>query len=353
LPHTADVDREALRQVGKRYVFRANDYYLRLINWEDPNDPIRQLVIPHPDELLDGGKLDSSNEACYTVRKGVEHKYPDTVLLLCSQVCGAYCRYCFRKRLFMPDNDEVSLDVSEGLDYIRTHPEVTNVLLTGGDPLSLSTRRLADILARLRDIPHVKVIRLGSKMPAFNPWRILDDEQLQAALRQYSLPQRRIYLMGHFDHPRELTPEAMTGLECFQRNGVVCVNQCPLIGGVNDDPAVLAELFERLAHAGCTPYYVFQGRPVAGNRPFAVPIVQGFRIVEQARSAVDGLSARARFILSHDSGKLEVLAVDDRAVYMRYHRAAGRAVPPGRLLVFRRDDQAEWLDQLAPLRAAS
>ena len=162
-------NRDRLRMVTNDYVFRANDYYLELIDWNDPDDPIRQLIIPRDEELIDWGRLDVSNEAAITVARGVQHKYTDTVLLLCNEICGAYCRYCFRKRLFTDNNDEVTNDVSEGLSYIAEHPEVTNVLLTGGDPLLMSTRRLVEIFEGLRSIPHVQIIRIGSKMPAFNP----------------------------------------------------------------------------------------------------------------------------------------------------------------------------------------
>ena len=270
-------DRALLEAVSQRYVFRANDYYLGLIDWQDPKDPIRQLIIPRVEELNDWGKLDASNEAQVTVARGVQHKYPHTALLLCNEVCGAYCRYCFRKRLFMDENDEVSLDVSEGLRYIADHPDITNVLLTGGDPLLMSTRRLVEILGALRAIPHVRLIRIGSKLPAFDPWRLLRDEELQAAFRKYSEPTRRIYLMAHFDHPRELTDAAVESINCLIRNGVICANQCPLIRGVNDDAEVLATLFRRLSFIGCPPYHLFQCRPTADNAPYMVPLVRGWR----------------------------------------------------------------------------
>ena len=124
-------ERARLKKVSERFVFRANDYYLDLIDWSDPDDPIKQLIIPRDEELSEWGRLDASNEQAVTVTRGVQHKYPHTVLLLCNEVCGAYCRYCFRKRLFMDENDEATNDVSAGIEYIRTHPEVTNVLLTG------------------------------------------------------------------------------------------------------------------------------------------------------------------------------------------------------------------------------
>ena len=352
IPGIPQAEREKLKRVAERYVFRVNDYYLGLINWDDPNDPIKQLVIPREEELDDWGKLDASNEQAVTVAHGVQHKYPHTVLLLCNEVCGAYCRYCFRKRLFMDENDEVTNDVSEGLAYIARNPNVTNVLLTGGDPLLMSTRRLVEIIEALREIPHVEVVRIGSKMPAFNPWRVLDDYELQAAFRKYSTPEKRIYLMAHFDHPRELTDVAVRGIDCFIRNGVICVNQCPLIKGVNDDAEVLAALYRRLSFIGCPSYYLFQGRPTAGNRPYEVPIVRGFEIFSQAHQQGSGLARRARFVMSHETGKIEVLAIDDRHMYMRYHRAKDAALR-GQFMVFKRNDEAGWLDELEPADESS
>ena len=292
--------------------------------------------------------MDVSNEAAITVARGVQHKYTDTVLLLCNEVCGAYCRYCFRKRLFTDNNDEVTNDVSEGLSYIAEHPEVTNVLLTGGDPLLMSTRRLVEIFEGLRSIPHVQIIRIGSKMPAFNPWRVLGKEDLLSAFRSYSTLEQRIYLMAHFDHPRELTDEAVAGIDACIRNGVICVNQCPLVKGVNDNPDVLAELFGKLSYIGCPPYYLFQGRPTTGNEPYEVPIVQGWEIFQKALRYGSGLARRARFCMSHESGKIEVLAVDHKHIYLRYHQAKNTG-DLGRFFVCHRDDSAYWLDQLEPV----
>ena len=338
-------ERDRLGPVSARYVFRANDYYLGLIDWDDPEDPIRQLIIPREEELIEWGKLDASNEEAVTVAHGVQHKYTDTVLLLCNEVCGAYCRYCFRKRLFMDDNDEVTNDVSAGLQYIADHPEVTNVLLTGGDPLLMSTRRLVEIFDALRAIPHVKIIRLGSKMPAFDPYRVLNDPALHEAFRTYSTPSQRIYLMAHFDHPRELTDLAIQGIDTCIRNGVICVNQCPMIKGINDDPYTLAELYATLSYIGCPPYYLFQGRPTAGNEPFEVPMVQGWQVFRRALTLGSGLARRAKFCMSHETGKVEIMAVDDEHIYLRYHQAK-HDEDLGRFFVCRRNDEAYWLDQL-------
>lgn len=348
LKHIPERDREILKKVSQQFVFRANDYYLRLIDWTDPDDPIRQLIIPREEELLEWGQLDASNEEAVTVAPGVQHKYTDTALLLCNEVCGAYCRYCFRKRLFMDDNDEVANDVLEGVQYIADHPQVNNVLLTGGDPLLMSARRLTSILKQLRRIPHVRIIRIGSKIPAFDPWRITDNPELHEAFRQYSQPGKRIYLMAHFDHPRELTEPALEAIACALRHGVICVNQSPLIRGVNDDADVLAELYAKLSFAGCPPYYLFQGRPTAGNEPYAVPLVRTWKIFQGAIRRGSGLARRARLVMSHETGKIEVLAVDQQRIYLRYHEAKDpRNI--GRFMTFRRDDDAYWFDELEPV----
>jgi lysine 2,3-aminomutase len=340
--------REELKKVAQRYAFRANSYYLQLIDWNDPCDPIRRLIVPHVDELAEWGRLDASNEAAVTVGRGVQHKYQHTVVLLCNEVCGAYCRYCFRKRLFMHGNAETSNDLTAGVRYVADHPEVTNVLLTGGDPLVMSTRRLRQVIEALRAIPHVEIIRIGSKMPAFDPQRILGDPELQKLLRVNSTPSKRIYLMAHFDHPRELTDLAVAGIDCFIRNGVICANQCPLIRGINDDPDVLSDLYRKLSWVGCPPYYLFQCRPTAGNQPYAVPLVRGWHIFREALRSGSGLARRARFVMSHATGKIEILGVDERRIYMQYHRAT-ETCNRGRFLAFRRNDDAYWLDELEPV----
>lgn len=344
----SEEERRRLQPVADRYAFRLNDYYERLINWDDPNDPIRQLVIPRTEEAENWGTLDASGEADYTPVRGCQHKYSDTALLLVNEVCGAYCRYCFRKRLFMDDNDEASLDYREGLDYIAEHEEITNVLLTGGDPLMLSTRRLGEIISDLAAVPHVRIVRIGTKMTAFNPFRVLEDPALLSLIREHGESGTQIYIMNHFDHPRELTPEAREALRRLLAAGAQIVNQCPIVRGVNDRPHILATLFRELSFEGCPPYYVFQGRPTAGNKPYEVPIVEGWKIFLEANRHISGLAKRARFVMSHHVGKLEICGVDDDLIYLRYHRAHRRE-DYGRMIIARRDDGAYWLDQLTVL----
>ena len=337
-----------LSDVDEKFVFRTNDYYQSLIDWDDPDDPIRRIVIPDVQELDDWGQLDASDEESFTVAKGLEHKYDSTALLLVNEVCAAYCRFCFRKRLFMDENEEVTKDISEGLEYIRTHKEINNVLLTGGDPLIMSTTKLEPIIQQLREVDHVNIIRIGTKIPAFNPMRIYNDPSLAEMFRKYSTPEKRIYVMAHFNHPRELTPEAVRGLGFLLDAGAILVNQTPMIAGVNDDPDVLVEMFNKLSFIGVPPYYVFQCRPTLGNRIYVTPLEEAFSIFEAARTRCSGLAKRARFVMSHATGKIEVVGLTERFIYFKYLRTASED-NGARFMVFKRDPEAYWFDDYKEL----
>jgi KamA family protein len=336
-------ERQRLSEVAERFVFRTNEYYLSLVNWSDPDDPIRRLVVPDEAELEDWGRLDASSEADYTVVPGLEHKYRSTALMLVNDVCGSYCRFCFRKRLFMDDNDEVVKDVRKGVTYIRKHEEITNVLLSGGDPLIMSTSKLEKIIRRLRDIDHVKIIRIGTKMPVFNPYRITRDPSLLEMIEKYSTVEKRIYIMAHVNHPVELTDVAVEGFGMLQKAGAITVNQTPLIAGVNDDPAVLSELFNDLSYIGVPPYYVFQCRPTQGNRVFSVPVERSYEIFEQARANSSGLAKRARLVMSHATGKIETVGLTDTHVFFKYLRAHKES-NDSRFLIYERNPNAYWFD---------
>ncbi|NOY89324.1 MAG: KamA family radical SAM protein [FCB group bacterium] len=346
--HLSDEEKKRLKEVADIYPFRANDYYLNLINWHDPHDPIRRLIIPHENELNQWGELDASKEHAITVRKGVQHKYGSTVLLLVNEVCAAFCRYCFRKRLFMNGNDEVSYDIEPGIEYIRQHPEVNNVLLTGGDPMILPTPKLEKIIKALREIDHVRIIRIGSKMTAFNPFRFINDPALMEVFKKYSLVDKRIYMVCHFDHPRELTAEARQAVDILLKAGVVCINQNPIIRGISDEPQVMADLWNELSFMGVQQYYVFQCRPTVGNDLYSLPIVEAYRRIEEAKKHCSGLAKRLKYTMSHESGKIEIIGVDKKYIYLKYHRAKHQK-DEQRLLVCHRDDSARWLDQLKPV----
>ncbi len=352
IPQLSDDELTQLRRVTAEYRFRSNSYYLGLIDWSDPADPIRRLIIPARSELRPGGLADPSAESAVTVGKGIQHKYRSTALILLTDTCAGLCRFCFRKRLFFSDNEEACPDLGEAYAYIRSQPAIDNVLITGGDPLILSTTNLRSVLRELREIEHVKAIRIGTKIPAYNPFRIINDPELIGALSEYSLPDRRIYIMCHFDHPKELTEDSRQAVELLQQAGTICLNQNPIAKGISDDPAVMQELWNELMYLGVAQYYVFQMRPAIGNEDFRVPIVESFFKVEEAKRRCSGIAKRVRFVMSHASGKIEILGVDKRFIFMKYHRAK-HAADEQRFMIFRRDDEAYWLDDLEPARQSS
>lgn len=348
LEQISPLDTAHLSEVTDTFAFRANDYYMGLVDWTDDSDPIRRLIVPSANELDATGELDASDEAANTQMVGLQHKYDDTALLLVTDQCAAFCRYCFRKRLFLPGAREANRDIRASIDYIASHTEITDVLLTGGDPLTLPTHRLDAIISDLATIPHVRTVRVGSKIPAFNPYRISGDAALLELVRRHASNGLRLYFMCHFDHPRELTDAAIEAVRLLHEAGAVCVNQCPVSEGINDDADVLAELFQRCTEAGCPQYYAFQCRPTAGNSSFATSLVRGFELVAEARTKVSGLSRRARYCMSHATGKVEIVGVDERFIFARYHRAKNPA-DENRMMVFHRDDSAAWLDDLVPV----
>ena len=336
-------DATKLRKVEEKFPFYASVYYLSLIDWEDRNDPIRRIILPELDELDSWGELDPSTECDNTVLPGVQHKYGPTALLLVSDVCGGICRFCFRKRIFMDTESETIKNLSENLEYIKTHPEISNVLLTGGDPLTLATPELEVIIQKIREIEHVKNIRIGSKMPAYDPYRIINDPSLLEMIEKYSSNDKRIYIMTHFNHPRELTEAALEAIDLLTKAGAKPTNQTPILRGVNDDPAVLGELFRKLAAAGIPPYYIFQCRPTTGNQHFSVPIEETYRIFEQAKITCSGLAKRVRYVMSHKTGKIEILATDSTYTYMKYHQADDKD-NIGKLMIFNKNPDAKWLE---------
>lgn len=339
----APKEREKMETVTDLFPFRSNEYYLSLIDWKDGHDPLRRIVVPDLRELKSGGSADPSCEKNYTKQPGLQHKYDQTGLLLLTDVCGGICRFCFRKRLFMTCERETVKDVSENIEYIRKHTEITNVLLTGGDPLTLETRQLETVLGQLREIPHVNIIRIGSKMLAYNPYRILNDPDLLLVLSRFSTPEKRIYLMAHFNHPRELTDVSRQAAEMLRKAGVIVVNQTPILNGINDKPETLTTLFRQLSFAGISPYYVFQCRPTSGNHLFQVPVEQSYEILQKSYQACSGLAKRARFVMSHATGKIEMVGKTAEHVFMRYHQAADPA-NIGKFMVFRSNPIARWFD---------
>jgi len=339
-------EEKKLQKVIDEHPMSIPRYYLSLIDPADPNDPIRKMAVPSSEELDLDGSYDTSGERKNTKLAGLQHKYANTVLLLSANVCSMYCRHCFRKRMVGLTNDEIMGRFQEALAYIACHPEVNNVLISGGDSLILPTRVLERFLAELSRLPHLDYIRFGSRMAVTFPDRILKDQELLELFRAYSKKNRRIYLHTQFNHPREITPQAIDAVNRVIKSGVVVNNQTVLLRDVNDTPEVLADLQRNLVRIGVNPYYVFQCRPVKRvKNHFQVPLAEGYRIVAKARGMLDGLSKRFRYAMSHERGKIEILGILGDEMFFK-HQQARDPSDASRFFKRKLNETAGWLDEL-------
>ena len=317
-----DVAQKLPEELLAQYPMAIPEYYLNLIDFSDENDPILRMSVPSPEELQVDGTFDTSGECQNTKYCGLQHKYSETALILSTNLCAMYCRYCFRKRLVGLDTQETVADVDTVVDYIRNHPEIHNVLISGGDSFLNSNRKIAEYLEKLCDIDHLDYIRFGTKTPIVLPQRILEDEELQKILRTYCA-KKQIYISTQFNHPKELTETSVAAIHCLQDQGIIVKNQSVLLRGVNDSAETLATLFKRLTKVGIVPYYLFQCRPVTGVKThFQVPIKQGIEIVQNVKRQTSGNAKDFRYVLSNERGKLEILGCKDPdTVLMQYHQA--------------------------------
>ncbi len=336
-------EREKLKKVANVFGFRATDYYLSLIDMKKADDPLKRIVVPIEEELEKWGAKDPSYEKSYTVAPGLQHKYTQTALFLIGPTCFGYCRFCFRKRLFMDDSEEFLIDIDPAINYIKEHKEIQNVLLTGGDPLTLSTKKLEYVLNKLSEIKHLINIRIGTKAPAFYPFRISEDKRLLSLFKSLNERGMRIYIVAQYDHPREITEQSRKAIDKLIEAGCVILTQMPLLRGINNSPEILSELWKKAVNAGITPYYVFQCRPTTGNKPYAVPIEEGYRIFEQAKMNCSGLAKRIKFVMSHATGKIEMVGLTKKHIIMKYHQAANPE-NIGKTMIFKRNPEAYWLE---------
>ena len=326
-----------------------NPYYSSLINWKDSNDPLLKIVFPDVPELKTIGLQDQSGEGLNTKKTGVnglQHKYGPTALMLVSGVCACYCRFCFRRR-FVGTNSEIVKDLENAVRYIKNHPEIRNVLLTGGDSFMLSNKEIEKILEKLFSIPHIKIVRFGSKMPVYLPSRFFDPELIKI-LKKFNKKGKNIYVISHIDHPRELSPESIKAHKNLLSAGVSILSQTVFIRRVNDDPKILVELFNKMAETGIRPYYIFQCRPVKGAMHFYIPISEGYRIIEKAKKNLSGIAKTFRYIMSHVSGKIEILyaaASEERIAMFKYHQARDPFYL-GHIMILKYSKPARWLDDI-------
>ena len=332
-------------EVLDRFPMLITPYYLSLVDPKDPGDPIGRMCIPSLEELEGGGSFDTSGEADNTKLEGMQHKYSQTVLLLSTNQCAMYCRHCFRKRLVGLSEEELNKRVDEVVSYVKDHWEISNVLVSGGDALLNPNHIVERYLRELSAVEHLDFIRFGSRVPVTLPERIYGDQEFLDMFAHYA-QKKALYLVTQFNHPRELTPQAVRALRAMIQRGVQVRNQTVLLRGVNDSGQVLGELLSRLTRVGVVPYYVFQCRPVTGVKDrFQVPIEEGIRIVDAAKARQNGFGKSIRYAMSHPRGKIEILCrLPSGETVFKFHQSkddADNARPFTRTL----SPSDTWLDE--------
>jgi lysine 2,3-aminomutase len=279
-------ERQALNEVG---LFRVDitPYFASLMDPENPLDPIRKQILPTAGEILPftGEMEDSLSEDAHSPVPGLVHRYPDRVLMLVTTQCASYCRYCTRSRIVGdPTQSFSSKDFEAQLAYLRATPQVRDVLLSGGDPLTLAPKVLERLLTALREIPHIEIIRIGSRVPVFMPQRITDD--LCEMLQRF----HPLWLNIHVNHPNEITAELAEACDKLTRAGIPLGNQAVLLAGVNDDPDIQRRLVHDLVRIRVRPYYLYQCDLVHGAGHFRTPIGKGIEIIESLRGHTSGFA---------------------------------------------------------------
>jgi len=275
--------------VEQLYPVQITPYYLNLIDRRDPlSDPIWKQCMPDPGELLDpDASFDPLSEETQMPVSRVIHRFADRIVLLSTGRCAVKCRFCFRKRTWktgaeLPDISDRELE--EACRYLKDNPQIQEVLISGGDPLMLSTSRLHEILTQLNSTGTISVIRIGSRVPVTWPERI--DHEFISMLSGFD----GLWLMTHFNHPAEVTPESAAACKKFIKAGIPVLNQTVLLRGVNDDAAILEKLFRKLIRIQVKPHYLFHVDPVRGVRHFATGIKKGLEILREFRPRLSSLA---------------------------------------------------------------
>jgi lysine 2,3-aminomutase len=279
-----ETERRGLALASEKFSVAVTPYFAGLIDPEDPDCPIRRQVVPVEGELVvsSGDMTDPLDEDGASVVEGLVHRYPDRVLFLVLDTCAAYCRYCTRSRLVSQGELEpLGRRVEAVLAYLRAHHEVRDVLLSGGDPLLMSDSTLDKLLGRLREIPHLELLRIGTRIPCFLPQRITPE--LVAVLRKH-----RVWLSVHFCHARELTPEVAQAADLLADGGIPLGCQTVLLKGVNDSAPVLRDLFHGLLKLRIRPYYLYQCDPVLGTGHLRTSVAAGLALMDQLRGHTTG-----------------------------------------------------------------
>jgi len=288
------IKKEVAEKLDDFFQARINPYYLSLIRY--PGDPIWLQAVPDEVELYDiDAPEDPLNEDEMSPVPNITHRYPDRALFLTTSQCGLYCRFCTRKRK-VGDSSKINMrELEAAFQYLEQHTEINDVILSGGDPLMLTDAMLEKVLIRLRQIPHISIIRLGTKMPCVLPQRITP--QLCDMLKKY----HPIYVNTHFNHPWEITPESTKACEMLVNAGVPVGCQTVLLKGVNDDPEVMRDLMKKLLAIRVRPYYIYQADLTKGANHFRTPIDVGLEIMDNLRGHISGLAV-PQFVIDAPGG---------------------------------------------------
>ncbi|HEX2676864.1 MAG TPA: KamA family radical SAM protein [Polyangiales bacterium] len=281
-------EREGARRAeAQGFPISVTPYYASLADRSDPSCPIRKQIVPRAEEAVEarGDLRDPLGEEAHEVAPELIQRYPDRALLLATDRCAVYCRFCTRSRLVGNGGGPRSLDkLRQAFDYLRAHPEVRDLIISGGDPLAMATSRLVALIQELRSIPSIETIRLASRVPVVLPSRINDE--LLSALK----PHHPLWVMTHFNHPKELSEASRAALRRLADAGFPVMNQCVLLRGINDDADTLKELFRGLVRERARPYYLLQMDPVRGSSHLRTPLARGVEIMEQLQGRLSGIA---------------------------------------------------------------
>jgi len=278
-------EEKGIEGCGEKLTMSIPPYFASLMDPDNPQCPIRLQCVPRVQELTVAPEemVDPCGEEKHSPVHGLVHRYPDRVLFLVNEMCAMYCRYCTRSRMVGDGSRTLSTETYEAaFDYIRSHKEIRDVLISGGDPLTLSDRVLEYILKTLKNIPHVEFIRIGTRVPVTLPQRITSD--LVAMLKKYS----PIWMSIHFNHPKEITKRVKFACDLLADSGIPLGSQTVLLKGINDTPEVMKNLMHNLLKIRVRPYYIYQCDPIQGSRHFRTPVATGIKIMEQLRGHTTG-----------------------------------------------------------------
>ncbi|MFH1459382.1 MAG: KamA family radical SAM protein [Candidatus Omnitrophota bacterium] len=294
---------KALNEIVKKYHMLITPYYFSLIkDLKDENDPIRKQCVPMIEELFynSAEKIDPLGEKATSVTNILVHRYPDRVLLISTSRCFMYCRHCTRKRLWQNNNVEPTLaEIRSSLDYVRKNESIREIIISGGDPLTLDPERLDWILEEASSIAHIQCIRIGTRTPVVFPERIT--KSLCRILSKYN----KLWINIQFNHPREITPESTEACRMLQKCAIPLSNQTVLLKGINDSVAVMKELCQKLQAIRVRPYYIFQCDEVVGASHFRTSIFKGIEIIENMRGHTSGMCI-PKFVVDGPNGKGKV-----------------------------------------------